>query len=137
MMHVLSHHLEELRRSGLSDETILRSGIQSETDPEVISRNLGWTQPARRLGPCIKFPFPSVDGSLNGMCRYKPDRPRLSKGKPVKYEQPKGVSPRAYFPLGTIAALSDPTISLGITEGEKKSLAADQVGCPCIGLCGV
>src|SRR5262249_36510525 len=78
-------------------------------------------------------------GVVNGYVRLKPDRPRLSKkdGKPVKYESPKGSGNRAFFPTGTIPALADPSIGLLIVEGEKKSLAANQHGFPCVGLVGV
>jgi putative DNA primase/helicase len=75
---------------------------------------------------------------LSGYRRLKPDRPRNGKnGKPAKYEAPKGLPNRAYFPPGTIAAIADASRPLLITEGEKKAAKADQEGFACIGLSGV
>jgi hypothetical protein len=64
---------------------------------------------------------------LNGTVKYR-ER---------KYEAPRGRPNRAYFPAGTIPAIANHATPLLITEGEKKAMAADQAGLPCIGLCGV
>jgi hypothetical protein len=72
--------------------------------------------------------------------RVRPDHPRsLKDGKQAKYEQPRGLPIQAYFPPGTgkQSILADPKVNLGFTEGEKKALAVDQSGLPCIGLTGV
>jgi hypothetical protein len=63
--------------------------------------------------------------------------PRRIKGKPVKYESPRGQPNRVYFPPGIFAALESVETDLLLTEGEKKSLAANQFGFPCLGLVGV
>jgi putative DNA primase/helicase len=111
-----------------------------ETD--AIRRLLSWKAGRITLGPCLVIPFRRPDGSFipaEEFCRLKPDRPRKRKGGGgvVKYEQPAGKPLRAYFPAGTIAALSDPPVPLGITEGEKKAAEADQEGFKFIGLTGV
>jgi len=85
----------------------------------------------------LVIPFRNLDGSLDTFSRVKPDRPRWKDGKPVKYEQPQGKSPKAYFTWQAIEAARTPGAMLAITEGEKKSLAVSQAGCPCIGLCGI
>ncbi|MGI6417128.1 MAG: DUF3854 domain-containing protein [Thermoguttaceae bacterium] len=130
-----AHHLADLRGSGLSDETITRAGLRTITDPLEIGRVLGWGKPVSTLGPCLYIPFPDpLTGKPNGFARLKPTRQRPGGGK---YEQPKGAGLRAYFTPGAIEAIRNPPFVVGFTEGEKKALAADQAGCPCIGLTGV
>src|SRR5262249_1176985 len=59
---LLRKHLEELRNSSLSDETIRAAGIYSEARPEVLGQLLGWNGKAGSLGPCIDFPFQDPNG---------------------------------------------------------------------------
>lgn len=135
---LLPHHREELRKSGLTDATIDATGIYSETDPVEIARLLNWSRPVRNCGAALVFPFFNLDGTPSGFARVKLDKPRTGdEGKTVKYEQPRGVSLRPYFPLDALAAIRDGATTLLITEGEKKSLAATQAGVPTIGLTGV
>jgi hypothetical protein len=131
--------LEDLRRSGLSDDHILASGFSSITDPVKIAAMLGWKHPAKKLGPCLVIPYRNRDGTFNGYRRLRPANPRKNKkdGKPIKYEAPVGLPNHAYFPPGTVATLDNPQTPLLITEGEKKAAKADQEGFPCIGLAGV
>jgi putative DNA primase/helicase len=76
------------------------------------------------------IPYPG-DGKY---WRLKPTTP-LEAGR--KYECPKGVPIRAYIPDATRSVLSDPSVPLILTEGEKKTLAALQAGFHCVGLGGV
>jgi hypothetical protein len=133
--HLTAKHLKDLRKSGLSDQQIAACGFYSVTDPDAVSRHLKWAKPARSLGNCLSIPYPGADG----YARLKPDNPRRDKktGKPIKYEAPKGTPNRLYVPPGTAHALSDVTVPLVITEGEKKAAKADQDGFPCLGLSGV
>jgi hypothetical protein len=135
---LLPKHLADLRKSGLSNETIRACRFSSVTDPEEIVAILGWKRYYGSLGACLSIPYFDVQGEPTGHRRLKPDTPRTGKdGKPVKYESPKGRPNQPYFPPGTFAVLSDSTRPLLITEGEKKSAKADQEGFPCIGLSGV
>lgn len=136
---LLPHHRRELcEGSGLTEETILKAGIRSETNPITIGILLGWPKMPKRMGSGIVFRFRDAAGELNGYSRFKPDSPRKDRdGKPIKYESPRGLPNRTYIPPGTFAALANPAIQLLVTEGEKKSLAADQAGFPCLGLAGV
>src|SRR5262249_5911466 len=110
-------HLDDLRRSGLSDDTIRAAGLHTIKGDDV-SRRLGWNGGGEILGPCLGFPFFDLDGNRLDYVRLKPSRPRSSKdGKPVKYESPKGSSNIPYFPPGTRAALADSSRPLFITEG--------------------
>lgn len=135
--HLAANHLDDLRKSGLTDDTIRAAALRTIDDPAEVGRLLCWRGPARDLGPCLAFPFAAADGSPRPFVRLKPSTPREREGKPVKYESPIGKGNLAYFPPGTRAALADPSRRLLLTEGEKKALAADQAGIPCIGLVGV
>ena len=84
----------------------------------------------------LVFPFRNSAGG-SGYARVKFDQPRRIIGRVVKYESPRGRPNEIYFPPNTLPSLNDPTVPLLITEGEKKSLAADQNALPCIGLVGV
>ena len=133
--NIFPHHLRDLRRSGLSDETIAAAGIHSEDRPDRLQTLLGWNVP-KKIAPAMVIPFQGPDGS-NGYVRIKPDTPRTSRGKPVKYESPRDRPNEIYIPPRTLDVIDDPAIGLIITEGEKKSLKADQEGFRCIGLVGV
>lgn len=135
---LLPQHLEDLKRSGLNEDTIRRCGFQSITRPESIAKWLKWKTYNGRLGPCLGIPFFDLNGKRNGYVRLKPDNPRTGKnGKPNKYESPVGTGNRAYFPPDTVEAIRSPLQPLIITEGEKKAAKATQEGFPCIGLVGV
>jgi hypothetical protein len=134
---LLPQHLEDLRRSGLSDEQIAACRFRSETDPRGIGKLLGWRGPADILGPCLVIPFPEPGGTINGYCRVKPDNPRLKNDKKVKYESPVKKGNRVFFPPCTRAGLGDVSVPLIVTEGEKKAAKADQDGFLCLGLVGV
>jgi len=133
---LLDHHVDELRRSGLTDETIRAAGIRSEVEPIKLATILDWKKYPPKCCPAMVFPFVG-DGGRNGYARVKPDRPRTSGGKPVKYESPRGQPNQVYLPPGVADVLADPTRELLITEGEKKSLCVAQHGFPGIGLVGV
>ncbi|GEM_PF-1190753 len=130
-------HLADLSASGLSDEQIAACGFQTISDADNVQEILGWERYNGELGACLAIPFTDAEGKPTGYCRLKPDCPRDDQDdKPVRYESPKGAGNRAYLPPGTLAALQNPSAPLILTEGEKKSAAADQHGFPCIGLIG-
>src|SRR5262249_16167940 len=110
---------------------IRRAGLYTEEDPDKLGRLLRWSGPYP-YGPGLVIPFRAPDG----YARVKPARPRPKGGK---YESPRGLTNRPYVPPGggTAAALADPAQPLILTEGEKKAVAADQAGYPCMGLVGV
>jgi hypothetical protein len=130
-------HLADLRGSGLSDETINSCRYRTARLSSTVQRILRWTNYNGELGECLAFPFDDADPPA-GYARLKPDHPRLdNNGKPIKYESPKGLPNRAYFPPGTRAVINDPAVPLLITEGEKKSAKANQEGFKCVGLVGI
>ncbi len=134
--------LADLAASGIPPGVAAAAGWYSEADPKKVQELLGWDYPAKKLGPCLVIPYCDAAGKPTGYVRLKPAKPlterRDGKERKRKYEAPKGVRPHAFFPPGTCKALADPTVSLLITEGEKKALCASDVyGFPCIGVSGV
>ena len=121
-------HLADIRRSGLTDETILRAGFQSVPLRDVV-RELK-TNPYY-LTSAYRIPYPETEGYARFRCFYEHGK------KGQKYLQPKESQIRVYFPGGMTDALSDPTTPLYIIEGEKKALRAHQEGLTCIGLGGI
>lgn len=132
-------HRADLESSALTPATWAAAGLYTEPDPQRVAELLGWQYPAKRLGPCLVFPYPALAGGPSGYCRVKPAAPRPDRDKPgkaVKYEAPVGRPPHAYFPALVRERWegSDPLL---LTEGEKKSLCACQHGFPTVGLSGV
>jgi len=55
--NLLPQHREDLRKSGLSDETIKACGFHSLTTDGLVRRALGWKWGYRgKLGPCLAIP---------------------------------------------------------------------------------
>ncbi len=96
----LPHHLDDLRRSGLSDETIQALGFYSGTATEV-KAILGFD-----AGPALVIPYACVGGG-EPFCRVKPDKPPVIDGKPAKYLSARGAKVRAYIPPKTCEALKN------------------------------
>lgn len=126
MLKLLKCHRDDLRSSGLNEETIREAGFYSGSAEEV-KRILGFD-----AGPGLVIPYPDTDYR-----RVKPDSPPVMDGKPAKYLTPKRGEVRLYIPTPVRSLLKDTTVRLLITEGEKKALKATQEGFPAIGLSGV
>ena len=133
---LLQHHRDELYRSGLTDETIAWSGIYSVECFKEVARILNRKRPHKGMAPALAIPFGGPGSS--GYIRIKRDTPRLGDdGKPIKYESPIDQPNQAYTPPATPKAIKTLKAELLWTEGEKKTLAANQAGFACIGLVGV
>jgi hypothetical protein len=126
---LLPHHIKDLKRSGLNDETIRHLGFYSGTAADM-KAILGFD-----AGPGLIIPYPCYGGQPS--FRVKPDTSPIIDGKPAKYLQPSDSAMRVYIPTKTWQSLKDPKAMVGITEGEKKSAKADQEGFPTIGLGGI
>src|SRR5579872_888328 len=114
---LLPPHLEDLRRSGLTDQTIEAAGIYSEDDHRKVADMLNFGY-AKARGPAMVFPFYGLDGHLNGYRRVKPLIPATDrKGRTVKYLSPKGSKNRAYFTKPAFVVLDDPSVELVVVEG--------------------
>ncbi len=115
--------LENLRASGLTDQTIRMNGIYT-----------GFHD----AGFGLVIPYRDLNGKLNGFARIRLRRPcRDSKGKKAKCRQAKGSPIRAFFPHDCLSGLRGNERRIFITEGEKKALALSQIGATAIGLGGV
>lgn len=134
-IHMHFEHLDDLRRSGLSDRTIRQHRFRSISRPRVKAL-LGFTMDG--LESAMLLPFPSPDGGFLDHIRLKVFPPlRDAKGHMVKYLQPKGSGLRLFFPLPTLSAGPDGHRPLFLIEGEKKALAVGQLGLPAAGFCGI
>jgi hypothetical protein len=128
------HHMQDLQRSGLNEETVEAAGIRSASAEEV-RRKL---RRREKVSPGIEFPYTPLNGG-QPFSRFKLDNPPMDKnGRHSKYLSPVKAPNRLYIPA-TLSpdVLRDPAQELLITEGEKKALKAVQEGFHCIGLAGV
>ena len=123
MATLLPRHLDDLRISGLSDETIEALGFYSG-DATQVELILGFG-----VGAGLVLPYPTV-GEQESFARVKPDDPPVIDGKRPKYLSPKGGGLRAYIPFDMWDALKVPTTRIAFTEGEKKAAKADQEESP-------
>ncbi|MBM4322974.1 MAG: DUF3854 domain-containing protein [Deltaproteobacteria bacterium] len=119
-------HLADLRKSGLTDETIAAAKIYS-VRPADINKKLGMNLPW--VESVMAFPYPGCDESE--VYKIFPSRNGL------KYIQPKGTQSRVYFPPPVREILSNQSIPIYGTEGVKKALKSTQEGVPCFALSGL
>jgi len=120
-------HLQDLRRSGLADETIELAGIESLI-PKNIEKETGCHND--KLSSAYRIPYG------NGFNRYRCFYLEGASG--AKYLQRKNSGNHLYIPANfNRDILQDATKTIFITEGEKKALRACQSGIPCIGLSGL
>jgi hypothetical protein len=140
---ILPNHLDDLRRSGLSDATIESWGcfsIEQESASELKSFGKGVTTPGLAL-PMM------APGSLEPAgFSYKPDHPRMlkrnGKERTLKYELPRRGLNRIHVPRGAQYLFRPPDgregpMRMVITEGQKKAEKATQEGIACVALPGV
>jgi hypothetical protein len=127
--------LADLKRSGLTQQTIESAGIQDDSDVEV-----GQLLRDKYHVTGYRLPYFGFDSKELQFYRIKV-LSSLNGAKPPKYLQPKASSNHLYLPpgLNSLAAkwAADPVVGLVVTEGEKKALAAIQAGIPCIAVGGV
>lgn len=115
IMKLQTHHLADLRASGLCDETIEELGFRS-VDGEEAFNILGFT-----CGSDTPLQIAGKDGSA----------------KPAKYLSQKGAVHRLYIPPSVRQILDDPSKRFIVTEGEKKAAKATQEGFPAVGMAGI
>jgi hypothetical protein len=138
---------EDLRKSGLDDATIRAAGLFTPAPadlPRLLTPRL-----ARQVEHVLVFPYPDVAAGPGGSgiawpmapgtfyrCKLFPPVPDGA-GHTIRYHQPPGTAPRLYLPPRARAARADPAVPLLVTEGEKKSLKADQEGLACLAIGGL
>jgi hypothetical protein len=133
-VNLAEQHLADLRRSGLSDETIAAAGFRS-LSAEKVRQVLGMD-----VGPGLAIPYPGLthkDGSP--YVRVRLDHPLpMEDGHSARYLTRKDEPPRLYVPPTMPSGWrEDPRQRLLVTEGEKKALAGTQSGLPCLAVPGV
>ena len=135
LLGLLPQHLEDLHRSGLSEETIARWGCYSIVErSEIQTLGFSITPPAMALP--ILPPDRNEPDATDVM--LKPDLPRTDKrGRAAKYEARPNSRNRIHAPLAIRDKLSNPSEPLVITEGQKKSEKGAQDGICVIALPGV
>lgn len=133
---LLLQHLADLRKSGLSDKTILEARIYSVSAEE--AKKL--LKRVMEIGAGYVIPYPSLTGFLEEEINFKPDIPLLSlkEGKkPRKYVRPMGMKSRLYIPRKVWQIVGTTTTPIFITEGEKKALKATECGFCTVAVSGV
>ncbi len=129
------HHQAMLEASGISPTIAAQRGYRTITDRDELAR-LGFAPYQCQLVPALLIPGTDPAGR-NGRYQIRPDRPRLSNGKALRYESQGGSSLWLDAHPAIQAQLSDVSVPLWVTEGCKKADAAISAGLCCISIQGV
>jgi hypothetical protein len=132
--HLLQQHVELIGHSGISPDVHMARGYRSVTVKAELVR-LGFGVNQARV-PALLMPIWGVSGEIV-QYQARPDRPRISKGKAIKYETPQGSHMVLDVPPAAREGLRDPKVPLFITEGVRKADSAVSRGLCCIDLLGV
>ncbi len=127
-------HVVMLTASAITPEHAELRRYETITDPAKL-RALKFVPAGCRV-PGLLIPLLRIDGICWGH-QYRPDSPRILKGKITKYENPKGQRNGLDVPPGVAPMLADPTKPLMITEGIRKADAGACAGLCIVGLTGV
>jgi hypothetical protein len=135
---------KDLERSGLNERDAAALKLVAVTKDMLITNYPDLTQ-APAAGYLI--PYFNVAGKDTGFYRFRylEEPPRtgfaaLVTHKQIRYLQPRDTLPAVYFaPVGFDwrEIIKDPSVSLYITEGEKKAAKASIIGAATLGLGGV
>jgi len=141
-------HLDDLRKSGLTDETIRLHKIRS-VPPAMITPLLGFNAP--QVLHAYLIPFPDPRGGWMDHVKMKcfgndeaadirgdeveehRERRRYNGGQ-RKYLVRRQSAPRLYFPIPTTRLALEGDGPLWLVEGMKKSLAVAQLGLSAVGI---
>lgn len=123
-------HLDDLKKSGLSDDTITRCQFESVRPKDI---------PIKGVESAYRLPYFSLSGKREAFERFKLFPPLKTEHGTMKYWQPAGTSPSLYYPPGLdwLTIAQDVSRALYITEGEKKAASMSEDGRPCVGVAGV
>jgi len=132
-----AEHLKVLvEDSGISRAVIESRGYRTVTTAREL-QSLGFARVQWNV-PGLLLPIWTTDGRTGELYVYRPDHPRLDRrGKVVRYEFPKGAKMRLDCPPSCRDRLSDSTIPLWVTEGQKKADALASRGLCAVALLGV
>lgn len=133
-------HIEDLKKSGLSDDMIRAMGIESMDGMQLAVGVQGVALAKQAYAAHgYKIPYRTLSGDITKMSRYKVfwTEPTDDQGnKKPKYLSAINQEPELYIPPGFDALMAKHDYVI-VTEGEKKAARAVQEGIPCVGLAGV
>lgn len=139
-------HTATLRdESGISEDVIEARGYRTITNVADL-KECGFTRTQWRT-PGLLLPLHDATGN-SSLFVYRPDNPRVREGKKrqkdgtfpnkvLKYELPKGCKMKLDCPPICQPQLSDPSITLWVTEGQKKADCLASRGLCALALLGV
>lgn len=132
---LLDHHRALLVARAVSVEVARARGYSSTVDADWL-RGEGFTRAVARLGHGLVIPLHDVRGTRAHVV-FRPDRPRVRDGRPVKYETPPDARQVIDVPPLVYPLLGDPAVPLWITESPVKADAAVSAGLCAVGTNGV
>lgn len=130
MSVLITEHLDDLKKSGLTDDSIALLRYAAVPPHQIKLRG---------VESAYSLPYFTLDGSVNGFQRRKLFPPVKSSNGTMRYWQPSNTSPHLYLPplLSWRNVAKHATTALTITEGEKKAACACQHGLITAGIGGV
>ncbi len=128
-------HLDALRRDSGISETVIRARGYFTAESKRDFLRFGFKE-NQWAGHGLMIPTSGPDGR-RGHYIYRPDTPKKSGDKSLKYVNPYGSSIALDVPSSGRVALTDPTTPLYITEGVKKGDALATHGLCVVALNGV
>jgi putative DNA primase/helicase len=128
------NHAKMIEDSAITPEVSAARGyFTARTKAEL--KRLGFAD-YQRLPPALVVPVYGVTGEIVTY-QHRPDRPRIKKGKALKYETAADSQMRLDVPPSARQWIGDPARPLFITEGARKSDSAVSKDLCCIALLGV
>ncbi len=115
-------HYEDLRKSGLSDDTIQEAGIKS-VPPDQINKKLGSGR--NGISSAYEIPYDSEYSKFKVFYEEGKEYEKNGDRKP-KYLSRKDSGNRLYIPSKVKSILNDLSVPLNVAEGEKKALRGCQ-----------
>jgi hypothetical protein len=132
---VVAHHRHMLEvESGIRADVMAARGYRTITR-QADAKRLGFSDSQCRV-PALLVPVWGLSGDIVTY-QLRPDIPRISRGKAIKYETPKGSAVAMDCSPLIRDQVLDVRVPLFITEGVKKADAAISHGGCCLALLGV
>lgn len=131
---LLPQHQAMLEASGIAPEVGAARGYASVEIKKRLE-SLGFASSQRRV-PGLLIPVYDVHGEL-ATYQLRPDDPRVSDGKPLKYETPTMSRMCLDVPRPARTWLADPRRPLFVTEGARKADAGVSIGLCTVAVLGV
>lgn len=132
---LFDHHRALLEARAIAPAVARARGYSSTVLPGWL-RQQGFSHQVAGLVPGLVIPVRDVHGDIR-FHQYRPDKPRVRDGKPVKYETPARTRLVLDVPPQVRGKLASPDRPLWVTEGPLKADAAVSAGLDCIATFGV